>query len=169
MVSLATADTPGLLPSAAEIEFPPSPFSVHTMRKFARRSGLDEDLLYFVAGGDSLLEISGWHRSRELLSSYSFIFAMRPGVAIRQPAGFLPPKTAVRVLDLRGTGLTTMRARLRMEQRSGKPRIYLVEVGAPDISASNIRSLAASGRRIRHLVPEPVNKYIQKLRLYGER
>jgi nicotinate (nicotinamide) nucleotide adenylyltransferase len=169
MVSLATADTPRLLPSAAEIEFPPSPFSVHTMRKFARRCGLDEGLLHFVAGGDSLLEISGWHGSRELLSCYSFIFAMRPGVDIGQPSGFLPPKVAARVLDLRGTGLTTVRARLRMERGSGKPRVYLVDVGAPDISASRIRGLAASRRRIRHLVPEPVDTYIQKLRLYGER
>jgi nicotinic acid mononucleotide adenylyltransferase len=94
---------------------------------------------------------------------------MRPGVPVDEASRLLPSRIAARILDLRGIGLTGMRARLRMEQRPGKSRIYLVDVGAPDISASSIRSLAASGRRIRHLVPEPVNRYIQKLRLYGER
>jgi nicotinate-nucleotide adenylyltransferase len=169
MVALAAAEDRHFVPSPVELERPSSPFSVHTMRKLARRTGIDPVLLYFVAGGDSLLEVGGWYRSAELLSSYNFVFVVRPGFPLDEPGASLPAKVAGRIRDLRGLTPAAGRRKLRLERESRGLGIFIVDVDAPDISASEIRLRAASGRRISHLVPPLVHEYIQKLRLYGER
>ena len=50
-----------------------------------------------------------------------------------------------------------------------KNRLFIIDADAPDISATRIRKLAFEGKNFRSLVPKPVYRYIQKLRLYGER
>ena len=80
MVSLATSGLEGYLPSLVELEPPASPYTIETLAKLARRFGVTGKELYFLAGGDSLLEVTGWHNSATLLLSYNFVFVMRPGV-----------------------------------------------------------------------------------------
>jgi nicotinate-nucleotide adenylyltransferase len=169
MVSLATAEDRRFVPSPVELERPSSPFSVHTMRKLVRRTGIDPVLLYFIAGGDSLLEVGSWYRSEELLSSYNFVFVMRPGFPLGEPGSALPAVVRGRVCDLRGVTPAAIRKRLRIERDSRKLAIFVLDVDAPDISASEIRLRASSGRAIGRLVPPRVHEYILKLRLYGER
>ena len=68
------------------------------------------------------------------------------------------------------TGLKPVQVRRRIGEESGDgKRIYIVDAGAPDISATRIRDLVSSGKSIRRMVPGPVREYIHKLRLYGER
>ena len=166
MVSLATAGIPGAAPSLVELDPPASPFSVDTMKKLARRAG-DKTILYFVAGADSLLEVKSWRNGEKLLNSYNFIFAMRPGTRPVPPESVLPQRAAARVLDL--TGMDRARARRVIAQQQGASRIYIVDVGAPDISATRIRGLASSGKPFSRMVPGPVLEYIRKLHLYGGR
>ncbi len=169
MVSLALANRPSFAPSLAELDPPSSPFSLHTMGKFARRQAGEKSNLYFIAGGDSLLEVGGWHNSGELLTSYNFIFAARAGVPIPNPAAVLPPDVQGRIRDLRCVGPRRLRARIRAEESPEENRVFIIEVGVPDISASQIRALVSNGKAFNHLVPPLVCHYIQKLHLYGER
>lgn len=166
MMSLATAGIPGFVPSLVELEPQASPFSVDTMKKLARRTG-NKGTLYFIAGGDSLLEVKSWRNGEKLLNSYNFVFAMRPGARPASPESVLPQNAAARVLDL--TGLGRVDARRVIAQQKRASRIYIVEVGAPDISATRIRRLASSGKPFSHMVPGPVREYIRKLHLYGGR
>jgi nicotinate-nucleotide adenylyltransferase len=166
MVSLATSGTPSFLPSMVELEPKASAFSVDTMRKLTRSLGR-ESILYFIAGGDSLAEVKSWRDSENLLTSHNFIFAMRPGIGPINPADVLPTKAVARVQDLTGCGRAAIRHTIT-EQTSAN-RIYIVDVGAPDISATWIRRLASSGKSIRRMVPGPVGEYIHKIRLYGGR
>jgi nicotinate-nucleotide adenylyltransferase len=166
MVSLATAGIPGFAPSLVELEPQASPFSVDTMQKLARRAG-DKSALYFIAGGDSLPEVKSWRDGEKLLNSHNFIFAMRPGTRLNNLADVLPPKAAARVLDL--TGMSRIRARRTIAQQKSASRIYLVDVGAPDISATRIRGLASSGKPFHRMLPGSVREYIRKLHLYGGR
>jgi len=166
MVSLATFGTPSFLPSMVELEPRPSAFSVDTMRKLARSLGR-ESVLYFIAGGDSLAEVRSWRDSEKLLTSYNFIFAVRPGIGPVNPADVLPSKAAARVQDLAGLGKAAVRRTIA--ELTDANRIYIVDVRAPDISATRIRRLASSGRSIRRMVPGPVSEYIHKFRLYGGR
>ena len=169
MVSLATAGNPAFLPSLIEMENPPSPFSLDTLRKLARRHRLKATDLYFIAGGDSLLEVMGWHQGEELLRSYNFIFVARPGVAARNAADLFPAGIRERIRDLRVVQANQVARRIRIECRRGETRIFIVDAGAPDISSSMVRNLASAGKSIRHLVPVSVHQYIHKLHLYGER
>ncbi len=168
MVSLATSGCPGFLPSLAETEPPVSPYTVDTLAKVARACGLPGCNLYFIGGGDSLQDVAGWHDSVGLLESYNFIFVMRPGVLVPAAREVLPPAAAGRVVDARGIDPVQVQSRLAGECGSKDCRIYLIDVGAPDIAASRIRKMASRGEAIGPVVPAAVQEYITKLRLYGE-
>ena len=166
MVSLATSGIPSFLPSMIELEPKASAYSVDTMRKLKGSLGR-ESVLYFIAGGDSLAEVRSWRDSEKLLTSYNFIFAMRPGTGPMNPADVLPAKAVVRARDF--TGLPRMEIRRAAAKETDSNRVYIVDVGAPNISATHIRKLASSGKSLRRVVPGPVSEYIHKIRLYGGR
>jgi nicotinate-nucleotide adenylyltransferase len=168
MVCLATDSFPLFVPSLVELAPPPSPYSMHTVAKIARKNAGDNAVLYFIAGGDSLLDVRHWFESERLLNCCNFIFVMRPGMKPAAPLKVLPRSAASRVRDLVGLGSSQLRKRIREEEKSGENLIFAVDLGALDIAATRIRSLASAGRNISHLVPSSVNSYIQKLHLYGE-
>ena len=169
MVSLATAGSPSFIPSLIELESPASPFSVHTMEKLASRNSGVDTRLYFLAGGDSLADVFTWRESEKLLTSYSFIFVARPGIGPVEPASVLPAKAISKVRNLVGLGPHRLRRRIQAEEASGENLVFIVDLGALDISASQIRKLASCGKQIRHLVPAAVHEYLQKTHFYGER
>jgi nicotinate-nucleotide adenylyltransferase len=168
MVSLATATSPSFIPSLIELAPQASPFSVDTMEKFARGVKREKGALFFIAGGDSLLEVKTWRESEKLLSSYNFIFVTRPGTTLLVPAETLPEKAVPRVRDFRGLKPIQVRGRIA-EEKASDCRIYIVDIGAPDISATRIRTMTSLGKSVEKLVPQSVGKYIRKLRLYGGR
>ncbi len=168
MVSLAVAGIPSFFPSMVELEPQSSSFTVDTMRKLAGNLAQRKANLYFIAGGDSLMEVKSWRRSGTLLSSYNFVFVVRPGIDLTGYADALPEQVVSRVRDLRDTGPARIRRSIS-EEGTVENRIYIVNAGAPDISATRIRRLVASGKSIHRMVPKPVHEYIRKLHLYGER
>ncbi len=168
MVSLATAEEPAFVPSLVELEPQASSFSVDTMSKLARQVEQTHGVLFFIAGGDSLLEVKSWRESEKLLTAYNFIFALRPGTAAANPVKVLPAQAAGRVRDFTGLDEAEIRRRLA-EEAKGESHIYIVDVGAPNISATGIRDLVSAGKPIHRKVPGPVSEYIQKLHLYGGR
>ena len=168
MVSLATAGCEGFLPSLVETEPPASPYTVDTLAKLARAFGVTGRDLYFIAGGDSLRDVAGWHDSEALLMSYNFVFVMRPGVQPLQARAVLTPAVAPRVVDFRGVDAARVQRRIAGEGEAEACRIFLIDAGAPDIAASQIRKMASLGQSIEPMVPAPVHEYIVKLHLYGE-
>jgi len=168
MVSLAVAGVSSFIPSQVELESEASPFSIDTMGKFARGMGLDSNSLYFIAGGDSLHEIKSWQQSEKLLDSYNFVFVIRPGIERIVPEDVLPSRVLPKVRDLTGLGRVQALSHTA-EETDGETQIYIVDVEAPNISATQIRSLTSSQKSIQRLVPEPVREYIRKLHLYGGR
>lgn len=169
MVALATSGDTTFIPSLVELEDPASPFSLHTMEKLARRcEGKGKDL-YFIAGGDSLLEVAGWHQSERLLDAYNFVFVARPGAYAKDVSRTFPERLRHRIYDLRGLEPEHLARRTEGESDSSLPGIFLIDAGAPDISSSRIREMIASGISIDALVPVEISRYIQKLHLYGER
>ncbi len=164
MVCLATAGDPTLIPSLVELEPPASSFSVDTMRKLRRQAVPADGILYFIAGADSLLEVKTWKKSEKLLTDYNFIFVARPGIERADPRAVLPRQAVPHVRDL--TGLAIASARRRIAAEAGvASRIYLVDVGAPDISASCIRHRLLAHRPVDRMVLD----YIHKFHLYGGR
>jgi nicotinate-nucleotide adenylyltransferase len=169
MTSLATAEQPGFVPSMVELAPPPSGYSLETLDKLTREFGVGGEDIYFLAGGDSLLEVSGWYRSAALLASYNFVFVMRAGANADGFVSLLPPEVAAAVVDCRGLDFAGARERITPALSDIRRRIFLVDTGAPDIAASRIRSRIAQGESVDGLVPAAVGEYIHKLHLYGDR
>lgn len=166
MVSLATAGVASFVPSLIELEPESSAFSIDTLRKLERRLG-PRCVLYFIAGGDSLAEVKSWRESDRLLTSHNFIFAVRPGTGPLNPEDVLPEPASGLVQDL--TRIEPVQIQGIIEENGDVKRIYILDVQAPDISATQIRERVSSGEDIRRMVPEPVQEYIRKLHPYGGR
>ncbi|HSP23076.1 MAG TPA: nicotinate-nucleotide adenylyltransferase, partial [Planococcus sp. (in: firmicutes)] len=87
---------------------------------------------YFIIGGDSITDLSSWHRIDELAGLVRFIGISRPGFENTTPY-------SVRMID--------------------SPEMHL--------SSTMLRDRVAQGRTISFLVPEKVEAFIRKERLYG--
>jgi nicotinate-nucleotide adenylyltransferase len=169
MVCLATSRKASFIPSLVELEPQASPFSIDTLSKLGRYVERRKGILYFIAGGDTLNEVKSWRESEILLTSYNFIFILRPGSKGADYEEILPERSIPLVRNLCGLGRVQMRRRISEEERSGENRIYIVDLDAPDISATQIRVLAGAGKSVKSAVPAPVRDYIRKLDLYGEK
>jgi len=169
MVCLAISRETSFIPSLIELEPEASPFSVDTLRKFASHVSRSQGVFYFIAGGDSLNEVRSWRESEKLLTMYNFIFVLRPGARMEDHRDVLPEQSLPLVRNLCGLGRVQIQRRIAEEERSGESRIYIVDLDAPDISATKIRTLAGAGKPVKSAVPAPVREYIRKLNLYGER
>ena len=100
----------------------------------------DSAELFFIMGADSWSEIKTWREWERLLKTINHIVAPRPGYEIDKT---LPVSGA---------------------------RVFFAEGEMKDISATNIRGLAAAGRfdELARVVPEPVAEYIRKYELYRD-
>lgn len=155
MVGLAISGNPFFELSEIEGNRAGKSYSIDTIQAFRERCPQDE--LHFIIGSDSFLEIGLWHCFREIFASCNLIVVERPGKQISDPALALP-------VAIRAEFSYTPGAR-RLDHCAGTSVRFLS--GCPlDISSSEIRALAASGRSIANLVPPQVAAYITEQRIY---
>ncbi|WP_406616374.1 nicotinate-nucleotide adenylyltransferase [Candidatus Caldatribacterium sp.] len=94
--------------------------------------------IYFITGADAFAQISTWNNPEELLRLCTFVAASRPGY------------------------------RLQQLEEPFKDRVKIIEVSALAISSSEIRRRVKRGESIKYLLPEAVENYIYKNRLYRD-
>lgn len=96
--------------------------------------------LFFIMGADSWSEITTWREWERLLKTINHIVVTRPGHEVDKT---LPVADA---------------------------RVFFTDAVMNDVSATNIRRLAAAGRfdGLAQLVPAPVAEYIRKYELYRD-
>ncbi|MBI4460396.1 MAG: nicotinate (nicotinamide) nucleotide adenylyltransferase [Acidobacteria bacterium] len=156
MVVLACAGEPRFLPSLLEAPEPERKapnYAIDTVRGQVERLS-KEDRLYFLIGADAFLEINHWYEWQALLQSCDFIIASRPGFPIAEIEQVVPPE--LRNGPAAGNTIPLLRTKL-----------HLLTTVHSDVSSSNIRQLAAKGESIRGLVPDAVEEYIRKLKLFA--
>jgi nicotinate-nucleotide adenylyltransferase len=140
MLQLAVEGKPYLKVSSMEIERKGPSYTADTIAEIKNNSVGSE--LYFILGWDSLAQLPDWHEPLKIINQCTLVVVPRPGYAkpsLKALEGILPGITQkVIFLD--------------------KPRI--------DISATEIREMAAEGDSIEQLVPEAVAQYIKKNKLY---
>ncbi len=141
MVRLAIASKPYFKLSTVEIERPGPSYSVDTIAELRGQLGAGDEL-FFILGWDSLAELPLWREPSRLIEMCRLVAVPRPGYSAPD----------LKKLEARIPGLSQ--------------RVILLEKPEIDISAREIRNRVAKGLSIRHLVPEPVNKYIKQHRLY---
>lgn len=155
MLALATQDDPSLLVSTYELNGPDRRYTVDTLKHFLQVFSGDD--IFFVMGADSWEEIHTWRDWEFLLSLTNHVVVTRPGYQI--DVNRFGPDIVGRVVDLRNA---------EFGELGSEPRIFLTNVVQKDISATQIRSAAASGNLadLSELVPRRVAEYISKYRLY---
>ena len=145
MTLLATVTNMHFTVSKIEIERPGPSYTIDTIQDLLR-SHADDDL-YYITGADALRQIlhGEWRETERLLGLCRFIAASRPGYH----------------LDLSAEMSTNHRLGERLRN------VHTMEIPALAISSTEIRARVLAGRPIKYLVPEPVEEYIAKHRLYA--
>ncbi len=141
MLRLAIADKPYIKLSVMEIERAGPSYTIDTISELRNKLGR-EDELFFILGWDSLAQLPEWRDAPRLIKMCYFVAAPRPG--------YPPPD--LKALESPVPGISQ--------------QVMIMDRPEIDISASAIRDRVARGLSIRHLVPEPVNRYIRQHKLY---
>jgi nicotinate-nucleotide adenylyltransferase len=138
MCRRAVAGDERLHVSLIDAEVPGPSYTVDTLSRLHDRCPGDQ--LTFIVGGDMALSLPAWREPAAILELAELGVAEREGVRRADIAERL-------------SGLDVGRLRF-----FDMPRI--------DVSSSLIRRLAAAGRPIRYLVPDPVADYVERAGLY---
>ena len=144
MLLKAVSGNPYFSVSRQEIDSPKISYTINTLRDFKAELG-DKAEFFFIIGTDAFLGLEKWYASKELLEDFSFIVGTRPGYKERQ--------------------LKLLISRLKKEYGAKITEINNSEV---EISSSGIRDLIHAGKSIKYLLPESVEEYIYKYKLYTE-
>ncbi len=141
MVRLAIAGKPYFKLSLIEVERSGPTYTVDTIAQLREMLG-PEDEIYFIIGQDSLTQLPGWREPTRLIQMCYLVAAPRPGMP---PPGLASLEKAI-------PGISK--------------RVVLLDKPEIDVSATDIRERVARGLSIHGLVPEAVEEYIKKHRLY---
>ena len=149
MLELAVEGYAGMRVDTREIDRGGPSYMVDTLESLRQEFG-DQPLLLFI-GGDAFLNLTGWHRWRQLFDFAHVIVMTRPGYEQPKLDRFFQDRLAASDDSLRQT-----------------PAGYLFfqQVTALDISATAIRRMIAENRNPGFLLPESVIEYIRQNKLY---
>jgi len=142
MVRLAIGTAPQFKLSEVEVNRPGPSYSVDTMVEFREQFGGEAEL-FFILGCDALADLAKWKEPQRLIQLCKLVAVPR--------LNFNSPD--LKALERSVPGVS---------QR-------LIYVAAPiiDISSSRIRERVRKGLSIRYLVPEKVEEYIRRQKLYA--
>lgn len=162
MVRLAIAGNPRFELSIIEIERKGVSYTIDTLREMERIFCKGAEL-FFITGIDAFLDIKTWKESDTLISDYNFVVIPRPFfnyMDLKKISMLNLPEKELSAIDKGAVELLEL-------PMSGKGRLYLLNMPAVDISSKNIRNRIKSGEKLKYLLPESVELYIIKNKLYG--
>jgi nicotinate-nucleotide adenylyltransferase len=142
MARLAIAGNACFTTSRVDIDREGPSYTVDTIRLLQEAWGPDVRV-YFLIGGDSLAELPTWHQPERLIEICQVVAVPRPG---SEP-------------DLDA---------LNDKIHGASERVQILHLPLVDLSATEIRDRVMDGRSIRYLVPDTVEQYIYRHRLYRE-
>jgi len=142
MTLLATTNNPYFTVSDIEISRDEISYTINTIQRIKEQFG-SEDEFYFITGADAIMELHLWHDFENLIGMCNFIAATRPGIDEEE----LKSKIDRMVKDYRAN-------------------IFVTEVPALSISSTDIRRRVKYDLSIKYLLPEIVESYILKKKLY---
>ncbi|MGB0384445.1 MAG: nicotinate-nucleotide adenylyltransferase [Ardenticatenaceae bacterium] len=141
MVREAIADHEHFRLSTFEVTREGANYTVETMRLLREKWG-DKVELFFIMGGDSLLDLPIWYKPQDLIQLVNLAVIARPGY-----------HADIDVLERTLPGI--------------RQRLYFARAPLIGISSTDIRQRVQKGDTIRYLVPRGVERYIYEQGLYG--
>lgn len=143
MVKLATEGNKVFDLSDIELQREGRSYTVDTLKHF--RQTYPKTQLFFIMGLDALLGLDTWKDVDELIGLANFVVTTRPGYII---------KPHDEIYD-------------RFPWAFWSKVIYL-EIPGMEISSSLIRQRLKLGKSIKYLVPQVIESYILKNKIYGD-
>jgi len=137
--------------SGFEVESGGASYSIRTIKYIRERY---QTTPYFILGQDAFNEIFTWFEADKLFDFSHFVVMTRPHAA------------KIPLSDILGDISISFEPTQRGYINSTGMEIIFVEVTSLDISSSYIRALCKKGRSIKYLVPDVVQDYIYKERIY---
>ena len=160
MVRLAIASNPLFSVSDIEVKRGGKSYTIETVTTLRAMHPATE--FYFITGLDSFLEIQMWNHWERLLPLCSFVVLSRPGYRFADLMKIDFMKGASKVLAALDRG-EQMHA---MFQPDGF-KICLEMIPLYDISSTDIRKRIRDSRTVKYHLPEDVETYIMKNKLYA--
>lgn len=127
--------------SSIEIDRPGPSYTVDTIQSIMDLYPGAE--IYFITGADAVLDIITWKNVGKLLSICYFVAASRPGYPLDE-----------------------LRQKVSAFIEYPEQKILSMAVPALAISSTDIRRRVREGKTIKYLLPEPVEDYIVRHKLY---
>ncbi len=141
MARLAARGNGLLSVSTVDVDRPPPSYTVDTMALLAAQH--PDATLYLIVGADALPDLPDWREPHRLLDLCHVVALSRPGYVLAVP------------LEVRAALGTRAR------------RIHLQEMPELEISATDLRRRFRTGRPVRYLLPDAVERYVREKRLYS--
>lgn len=142
MAVLATMTNPLFEVSRLEIDRPGKTYTIDTIIQLRELCGSDVKL-YFITGADAIHQIFTWKDPEKLLSLCDFVGVTRPGYK-----------------------KNTLFEEIDEIKKNYESKIHYMEVPSFAISSSDIRYRVRNGMPIKYFLPESVEAYIEKFKLY---
>lgn len=154
MVSLAIADNPLFKLDTRELTREGYSYTIDTLQSLHKELQ-GSARLCLLMGLDAFAGITRWHRWQGLLQFAHIVVATRPGATLAIENASLHEFLHLHTL--------TSTQQLHDQAQSG---IWMQEITALDISATQIRTQLTHGRTPRYLLPDDVLHHIQQSLLY---
>ncbi|WP_025270417.1 nicotinate-nucleotide adenylyltransferase [Hippea sp. KM1] len=152
MVKLATEGLDFFEVSRLEIDKKGINYTIETVYEFKESHPSDE--LFFIVGTDAFYQLDSWKNHRELVGLITFILIKRPEY---DTSAILKKYSSI---------VNFERIEKEGAYSAKKNTVYIYTPPAFDVSSSMIRKKIKNSECIRYLVPESVEKFIEKEGLY---
>ncbi|MBS4026803.1 MAG: nicotinate-nucleotide adenylyltransferase [Clostridia bacterium] len=139
MTVLATITNTYFDVSRVELERQGYSYAIDTVQHFRQIYGGQTEI-FFITGADAILEILSWKKVDDLIDECQFVAATRPGYEQKDLAKLLPEKIINKIMK--------------------------ISVPALAISSTDIRRRVRENQPIKYLLPEQVEDYIFKHKIY---
>ncbi len=136
-------------------------YSVESLREIRQEYAKNGEIAFcFILGSDAFVKLSGWYRWRELFELCHFVVVNRPGYALITDPSCLPS-------ELRNICQDRWVSQADALESSSAGLIFVAPTTLLDISSTRIRTLIASGKSTRYLLPDRVLDYIEMNGFYA--
>lgn len=143
MVTMATLSNAKFKVSDIEINNPGKSYTLNTLRELTKLYKDTE--FYFITGTDAVIDLPNWHEPEKVLSLCKFIAVSRPGIS-----------------------KDTVEKKIIEIKNKFNGDIELLQVPMLQISSTDIRDRFKKGISAKYMLPESVEQYIIKNKLYLE-